>query len=134
MYSLVLHDYAKDDLEAIWQSTDADAAAVIQAFLEQAKLDQDLLDRFSSGSPFKNSTVDIAQWRELWNKGFNLWRLKLLELESISIQYRIIYAFDPQKLRYFVLGILPREFDYRHDDPRTQRIIDAYANLDLPKY
>jgi hypothetical protein len=48
--------------------------------------------------------------------------------------YRIVYTLDPRKQRHFVLGVFSRDFDYDETDARTQRVLEVYDRLDIPRY
>lgn len=127
MYSILVHEDAEDDLALLWD-TEIKAAAIIQSLLEELDGDNDLLDRLSQHG-FKNEEIDISKWNEQWKKGLNLWRLKVIELERIGIQYRLIYAFVPLKKCYHLLAIAPRDFDYDPKHEITKRILQAYNEL-----
>lgn len=132
MFTLVKHDDAIADLEALWQR-DIDAAAYIEAFLEQLENDQYLLDSLTV-QKFFDDTMDVQHFAEHWGQGRNLWRLKFIEFDNPALSYRIIYAFEPSISRYHILGVVNRDFGYRNDDDRTRRIIAAYTGLDIPSY
>lgn len=127
MYSILVHDDAEIDLALLWD-TDLKAASVIQSLLEELDGDQDLLDRLSQHG-FKNEEIDISKWQAQWKKGLNLWRLKAIELERLGIQYRLIYAFVPNKKCYHLLAIAPRDFDYDPQHETTKRILRTYYEL-----
>ncbi len=134
-YSLCLHHDAEQDLESLW-GTDEEAAARITVRLEHLKADQSLLDALTiqdfgnrDGEPFH-----VTRWIEQQRNRRNLWRLKEWDLERQGLRYRVVYTLDPRISRYYVLGVINRDFNYESTDPRTQRIIDAYDQLDIPTY
>lgn len=133
MLKLFIHTDAEDDLDGLWK-TDPRSAARITVFLQELRGNEDLLDRLTCHD-WGEKGVDPFNSQMWWTqqkRGRNLWRLKLWELELEGKQYRIVYAFVPQKGHHYVLGILPRkngDFNYEDGDPRTQRILNAYRNL-----
>ncbi|OAI06753.1 hypothetical protein [Methylomonas methanica] len=130
MATLFIHEDAEDDLEEIW-SKDIEAAARVTVLLEELKGNDDLLDRLTQHDFGSYGTADfhVSKWIEQWNKGNNLWRLKIWDLEDNDVKYRIVYAFIPAKKRYHVLGVVPREFNYAANNELTIRILNAYQNL-----
>ena len=131
-FSLVVHQDAESDLEHIWDDDDK-AAAQIAAFLEQAKNDQDLMDRMNVHMR-SDDDIDVSRFLEFWHRGCNLWRLKVVSGFGDNSSYRVLYAFDPRIHRYHILGIVHRNFDYDSGDSRTKRIIKEYGKLDIPRY
>ncbi len=132
MFSLIVHDDAKADIDGLWRRAPKVAAMVI-AFLQQVKTDQDLLDRFTQRH-YVDDRVDIDHFEEQWRKRRNLWRLKIIPLEELGYRYRIIYAFSPIEKRYFILGVFHRDFNYIAEDERTKRVVAAYGQLNIPEY
>lgn len=131
IYHLFIHKDAKDDLELLW-SSDSTAAAQITVFFEELDENQDLLDRLTQhdfGHSRGSAQLSVSKWQSLWNRGFDIWRLKLWDLENIGIQLRIIYAYIPIKNNYHILAIAPRSFNYDEKDPISERIITAYSGL-----
>ena len=49
-------------------------------------------------------------------------------------RYRVVYALDPRVSRYYVLGVFTRDFNYDASDPRSQRVLALYDELDIPSY
>ena len=133
MYKLFVHQDAEGDLEQLWTS-DPTAAARIGVILEECEgaegldANQDLLDHLTTHN-FNDAAINVSKWLAHWNKGTNLWRLKLWSLESGSTRYRIIYAFVPGKRHYHVLAIAPRYFNYEASHELTKRILRAYEEL-----
>lgn len=127
MFALFIHDDASDDLRALRPEAPR-ACARIVAFLQQIKADQGLLDRLTQHG--YTEEFDVSKWLRQWNRGRDLWRLKLWDLEKQGLQYRIVYAYIPGKQHYHVLGVAPRhEFNYDDDDPFTRRVLEAYEDL-----
>ena len=62
------------------------------------------------------------------------WRLKLLWVGNETAKYWVVYAFHPGEFRYYVLGILHRDFDYDLKHSRSKKIFAAYDALDIPRY
>ena len=130
MIALFVHDDAKADLLAL-RDSDPQAAGGILALLEQLEGDPDLLDRLTQHDYGAYGPADfhVSKWQSQWQKGRNLWRLKVWDLEEKGLRYRIVYAFEPRKQHYHVLAIAPREFDYDEKHPISQRILRAYEEL-----
>lgn len=132
-YSLSVHELAEEDLDTLYE-VDEDGAAAIDVFLEEASSSQEILDRFTVQDFRSYSTdidYDIKRWQKLWNK-FALWRARLFNVPGAAANHRIIYAFHPVERRYYVLGIVPRDFNYDPDHPLSKRIIRTYGELNLP--
>lgn len=132
-YSLSVHELAEEDLDALYE-LDEDGAAAIDVFLEEASSSQEMLDRFTVQDFRSYSTdldYDIKRWQQLWNR-FALWRARLFNVTGAAASHRIIYAFHPVERRYYVLGIVPRDFNYDPDHPLSKRIIRTYGELNLP--
>ena len=130
MPHLFIHNDAEADLEALWH-TAPQAAARIAALLEELKGNADLLDRLTQHhfGHYRTAPFHVSKWVEQWNKGKDLWRLKVWDLEAKGLRQRVVYAFIPGMRRYYVLGIVPREFNYESSHPLSRRILAAYANL-----
>ena len=130
MLSLCVHDDAVADLEALWES-EPRAAARIVALLEELDGNKDLLDRLTQHHYGVRSRADfnVSKWLEHWNRGRDLWRLKIWDLEDKGLKYRIIYAFIPRTQCHHILAIAPRDFNYETSHPISQRILYAYENL-----
>lgn len=134
-FSLVLHKDAEVDLDGIYEQ-DEDAAADIEVFLEEAKNNQETLDCLTRKGYVKYGDIpfDVTEWEATKGRKYNLWRLKLMWIESNATKYRVVYAFHPREFRYYILGILDRDFDYDLKHPRSRQIIAAYDALDIPRY
>jgi hypothetical protein len=130
---LSIHKDAEDDLDALWEA-DPEGAAMIDVFLEEvASASQDVLERLTSDgyrSYTNDPDFDIKRWKALW-KNYPLWRLRLFNVPGVAASHRIVYTFHPQELRYYVLGIVPRDFNYDPGHPLSKRIIAACGNLGL---
>jgi len=134
-YSLALHKDAEDDLDRIYE-TDEDAAAEIEVFLEEAKNNQSTLDDLTRSGyvNYGEHPFNVKEWVAAKKEKLNLWRLRLLWLEGDAAKYRVIYAFDPLRWRYHILGIVNRNFNYELKNERSKKIIAAYEDLGLPRY
>jgi len=98
--------------------------------LQEIKADERLVDsltihRFGKAGGEK---IGVTKWLAHWYAGRALWSLKIWELENMGIRYRVIYYFAPLET-FYVLGIVPRSFDYDDDHPLTKRILAAYDAL-----
>lgn len=130
MYRLFIHDDARADFDQLWEQ-EPHTAATIAAVLKECADSQDLLDRLTQHGYGEDGTTDfrVTKYLEHWNRGDNLWSLKIWGLERAGVQYRIIYAFMPGKLHYYVLAIVHRDFAYDRHHPITERILRAYREL-----
>lgn len=135
-YSIAVHEDAAHDIEEIY-SVNEDAAADIEVFLEEAKLNQKTLDSLTINKYVTDEALpypyDVKELIELKKKKLNIWRVRLLLLNSAARNYRIIYAFNPPEMRYYVLGVVHRNFDYDINHEITKRIITAYDNLPIAR-
>ncbi len=134
-YSIAIHDDAQTDLDEIWRVNE-DAAADIEAFLEEAKLNQGTLDNLTRNGYVHHGDgpYDVKEWNEAKKQRYNLWRVRLLWLNGEAGKYRIVYAFHPTEFRYYVLGIVDRKFNYAIKHPISKRITAAYNALSIPRY
>jgi len=130
VFRLFVHDDAERDLEKLWDEA-PETAARIGVLLQELEGNQDLLDRLTQHDfgNYRTAEFHVSKWLNQWNKGRDLWRLKVWDLEDKGLQYRIVYAFVPGKSQYHVLGIVSRDFDYDSSHPLSRRIIAAYQNL-----
>jgi hypothetical protein len=130
LYSLYIHDDAKADLAGLLRRVPRTAGRIVSVLKELAE-DQDLLDRLTQHDFGKLPPADfhVSRWVEQWNKGRNLWRIKVWDLEDRGIKYRIVYASVPNRRQYHVLGVVPRSFNYEEDHPLTRRILAAHDDL-----
>jgi mRNA-degrading endonuclease RelE of RelBE toxin-antitoxin system len=128
--SLVIHDDAVGDLEAIERAA-APIAAKVWALLQQIQADPDLLDKLLDDGFGEDGQEPFAirKWVRQWNQNRDLWRLKIWALERQGIQYRVIYAYHWRELRYYVLGVVPRSFDYDEASALGKRILAACDGL-----
>jgi hypothetical protein len=135
VYSLVIAVLAKQDLAEIGRD-DPDTENDLYALLQEIKADQALLSSLTVKdfglAHDVNFHVDV--WAAQQQRGRNLWRLKLWDLEELNIRYRIVYALDPRISRYFVLAVLHRDFNYDEHHPRVQQLLEAYDRLGIPSY
>jgi len=130
MFSLTIHEDAENDLEDL-KKFHPDVAVRILVYLQEVGRDQELLDSLTVYNYGANRTAKhhIDKWYSLWKLGFDLWRLKIWEIEDIGSKYRIVYAYIRGQREYVVLGVAHRDWDYDEDHEFTKRVIDAYNNL-----
>lgn len=133
--SLLIHPDAAQDLRALMVS-DRAAAGMVLALLEQAKHDSTVLDSLLDHDFGAGRTEDyhVSKWWEWWNKGYNIWRLKIWTVPKGSLKQRIVYAYDPTQLEYHVLAVVHRDFDYKRNHAVTNRILQAYRDLGIARY
>jgi len=134
MYLLNILPAVKDDLQVI-KAKSNNAAAKLVAFLGELNGNQDFLGyllEHNHGEPDKD-LFNVSKWQEYWNKGYNLWRLKLFDLENVGLRYRIIYAYalESRVPTFYILAIVHRDFDYDPTHEVTKRLIHAYISLGI---
>lgn len=134
-YTLNVHEDAIADIEALCD-VDLEAGAAIAAWLEQAEVDQWLLESLTIRDFGADESEDfhVDKWIAQHRAGRNLWRVKIWKLEKRKLNYRIIYALDSRQTKYYVLGVLHRKFDYDPAHERSKRLLAAYDDLGIPKY
>ena len=132
-----MHTDAEVDLNRIYEE-DEDVGADIEVFLEEAKNNQETLDNLTRRKyvEYGEWPYNVDEWQE--TKGsiyrYNLWRIRLLWLNGSTARYRIVYAFHPIEYRYYVLGIVDRNFKYDPQNERSKQIFAAYDALNIPRY
>lgn len=127
----MIHPDAAEDLRQLMVN-DRFAAGKIAALLQQAKHDPKLIDSLLDHDfgAEHSAAYHVSKWQEFWKVGYNIWRLKVW-LERGSLRYRIVYAYEPRSLQYYVLAIVHRNFDYKRDHEITNRIHRAYQVLGI---
>lgn len=130
--TLTIHPDAANDLRQLMLS-DQFAAGKVVALLQQVKYDQKIIDSLLDHNFGADHTgaYHVSKWHELWKVGFNLWRLKIWVEPKGSLRYRIVYAYEPKSLQYYVLAVVHRDFDYKRDHEITSRILKAYKDLGI---
>ncbi len=135
VYSLKIAKAALDDLAKIG-CVDPDTESDILALLQHIKDSQDLLSVLTTkdycSDPLSGFSWDIDWIYTQQRKGRDLWRLKDLDLESMGIQYRIVYGFDKRINRYYVLAVLHRDIAYDASNPRFKELLATYDRLNIP--
>lgn len=136
-YSLALHNDAEADLDRIYEE-DENVGADIEAFLEEAKNNQVTLDNLTRRKyvEYGKWPFNVDEWQETKQSKYkyNLWRVRLLWLTGSAAKYRIVYAFHPVEFRYYILGIVNRDFKYDLQHERSKQILAAYDALNIPRY
>lgn len=132
-YTLIHEPEFIDDLEALWLDNE-DAAAEIEAMLEEIGGSQDLMDRLSQdGYPrYGSARFEIKYIRSQAAKKRNIWRMSFLGLPKTPA-YRVIYAYNPTKKHYHTLALVKHDenFDYQNTDPDTIRFVSIYERINL---
>jgi len=122
-----LHEDAKSDLRKLCVDDPKNGGRVL-AFIQQLQADPFLIDKLTTHDfgPEAGFRANIKKILSFWNKGKDLWRLKISDVDK---PYRIIYAYIPKSREIYILGVVHRSFDYDHNHPATQRILAAYDEI-----
>lgn len=135
---LSVHPDASGDIRLLIDMGGAAAIAGyrIAALLEQARKDASIVASLLTHDFGVNRSepYHISKWQAFWNQGFDIWRIKIWDDPHGSLPYRIVYAYEPPRLVYHVLGVVPRSFKYDLNHPLTVRIVGAYRDLALAEY
>lgn len=134
MYKLNILPVVKDDIRVVSVSS-KNAATKIYALLEQLNTNQELLGNLlehNHGEPDKD-LFNVSKWQAYWQNGYDLWRLKLFDLENVGLRYRIIYAYalENSVQTFYILAIVHRDFDYDPTHEITKRLIHSYVELGI---
>lgn len=134
MYKLNILPVVKDDIRVVSVSS-KNAATKIVALLEQLNTNQELLGyllEHNHGEPDKD-LFNVSKWQAYWQNGYDLWRLKLFDLENVGLRYRIIYAYALENgiQTFYILAIVHRDFDYDPIHEITKRLIHTYIELGI---
>jgi hypothetical protein len=134
MFNLNILPDVKKDILAIKVKSNT-AAIKLVAFFEQLNNNQEFLGHLlehNHGEPDKDS-FNVSKWQAYWNQGYNLWRLKLFDLENVGLRYRVIYAYALEKRipTFYILAIVNRDFDYDPANEITKRLIQTYIKLGI---
>ena len=134
MFNLNILPDVKYDIFAIKVKSNV-AATKLVAFFEQLNNNQEFLSHLlehNYGEPDKN-VFNVSKWQEYWHQGYNLWRLKLFDLENVGLRYRVIYAYALEKRipTFYILAVVHRDFDYDPTHETTKRLIQAYIKLGI---
>ena len=130
---IFLHPDARSDLAAI-RNTNPKAWGRIVALLEQIKCDPKLVDKLLDHKfeETHGEIFSVSKFLEFWNAGLDIWRIKAVDPKSPAVPFRIVYAYDMKGLRFYVLAVVDRSFNYDANHNITKRIRGAYEELGLP--
>ena len=114
-------------------ANDRFAAGKVTALLQQAKRDPKIIDSLLDHDfgADHSATYHVSKCFKFLDVGFNIWRLKIWTAPKGSLVYRIVYAYEPKSLQYYVLAVVHRDFDYKRDHEITNRILKAYKDLGI---
>ena len=114
----------------MWDSN-PQAAADITVLFEQMKADPKLIDKLTTRgrNQFGQTDLDVKPWLRLWNRGVDLWRLRIYDEPFAN--YRIVYGYAVRSYQIVILAVVRREdFDYDAPDHAiAQRILEDWRNL-----
>lgn len=131
-YTLHVCEEAESDLDDIYD-IDEDAGATIEVFLQEVRGNQDMLDRLSSSNyrSYGDNDFDVKRWIEAW-RTMAVWRIRVYNCDGAAKNYRVIFTFHPIEKRYYILGVVPRDFDYDPNHQLSKRIASTYSELGIP--
>ena len=134
MFKLNILPVVKEDIIAIGAKSNSAPAKII-AFFEQLNNNQELLGyllEHNHGEPDKD-LFNVSKWQAYWQNGYDLWRLKLFNLENVGLRYRVIYAYALEKgiQTFYILAVIHRDFDYDPTHEITKRLIHSYVELGI---
>jgi mRNA-degrading endonuclease RelE of RelBE toxin-antitoxin system len=135
MLKITISDHAKDDLDRLYE-VDEDSAAEIEVALDEIANDRRLLDRLTE-KHFKSldkPEFSVDRFEELWQKGYNLLRLKFWDWQGSLVPYRVLYAYDPRSETFHVLAVVKRNHAYNTKHPVVARVVEQYNSLGLHTY
>lgn len=130
MYTLTIHDHAKNDLRSL-KITEPRVAAVIVALLQEIEGSQSLMDSLLDAGfgDNRDATFSVDKWKGFWNQQKDIWRLKAWSLEKTGLMYRVIYAYHIKDSSFHILAVAPRSFDYDTSSGLGKRIESDYNDL-----
>jgi len=130
-YRPLLHQSAADDLRRLSVPETAVVAARIVSLIQQLNADPTALGKLLDHGfgKFRTEDIDVSKFLKFWNKGKDLWRLKVWELEDQGFAYRVLYAYVPATHRFHILAVVHRDFNYDSSHPITQRILKDLDDL-----
>ena len=133
MPSLAVHRDAADDLQSIKARGEIADYGALVAFLHQAKVDPERLTTLAEDWFGEDNSADYSVRKivSMHQRGKRIWRVKVLTLKGMAVNYRVLYAFDRQRQVFYVLGIPSRDFAYDTNHPRIQRLIAVYDALGI---
>jgi len=108
-------------------ATDPEAHDLILVFLEEADVDQKLIDRFTTrgDGTLGKWHFNIKQW-EATRGVANLYRIRVLD--SPATDYRVVYGYDWLQRRICVLAIAHKElFNYEPSSDLGGRILKDWC-------
>jgi hypothetical protein len=116
---------AQTDLRAFRQS-DPDALAAVMAFLQEAEVDDELIDKCTTTGNVRigANRVNVKPWAAA-RRTDNLFRFRILD--SPATMYRIVYGYDWHTRRIGILAVVPKEkFDYEISGALADRIYNDW--------
>jgi mRNA-degrading endonuclease RelE of RelBE toxin-antitoxin system len=132
VHRLQVHANASRDLEGL-RTRHPDVVREILVKLQEFKNDHQqlitLLDHeYGKG---RSQDIHVSKWQEHWRNRRDLWRFKIWCLEKPNAGFRIIYAYVPDELTFYVLAVVEKPpFDYDDEnDPLIQRILADYRDV-----
>ncbi len=135
MIHIVVTPAARIDLDDLWE-TDEDGAAEIEAVLEEISNDVDLMSGLCARG-FRHlaaPALEVDRFLALWNQGLNMYRLKIWDWLGGLLPYRVIYAHHAQNDIFYILAVVPRDFNYDIQHPIITRVCSDYQRLGIPSY
>jgi mRNA-degrading endonuclease RelE of RelBE toxin-antitoxin system len=132
VHRLEVHEHARDDLERL-RALYPKVVARVLVKLQEIKGDPIQLAALLEHGFGRNrdEEIDVKKWLEFWRRGKDIWRLKFWELEDVGLKYRVVYAYVPDELTFYVLAVVHRSL-INYDDTQhelAQRVLADYQTL-----
>lgn len=126
---LTIHSLAAQYLRRI-KETDPGAFRHLMIFLDQLRKDEKLQGELLTHKFGDDGTepIGVKKWVTVQNKErLPVWRLRVWDLESKGLNYRIVYFYCWPEKRFYVMAVAKREH-INYDDPTNEirrRVVDT---------
>jgi hypothetical protein len=129
-----LEQEAIDDIRQIMLTSKKHAASIL-ALLDEIRqspiLVGALLDGHKDTRRGDGSVFNVTQFRDVYRRGYDIWRIKFWDTSQRLCPYRILYAYDIHSHDFFVLAVMHRSVEYERDQDFVSRLKKTYHRLGL---
>lgn len=135
MAVLIIDPAAEDELDRLYES-DEDAAALIDALLEQLGDDEGTLGEiFRPGHFFRyRPPFEVKRFEEAQRRGKNILTMRVRDEAGTLLPYRVLFAHHAQIDSYYVLSVASREDAYDPSKPGFLDLLVRYDEHGIPTY